>query len=405
MIPALVTVLALALAPGGERPLDRVILADGTRLEGRIVLEDAQRIVLRIGTRDRILLRAEVQSAESRQTSWREAMDRWRRLEVEDATKIADIATFARRMGLDEESRVFALRALAVDPENRVARDLLGHERKEKDKDWTWREDGRRWTWTERAKRGADWRDAWKLETTHWSVRANLSLLDATNAILDLENAYAIFFELIAPEVEAYHVDAPLQAQIHADAGSYPELGGSRGFYDRAGHVLIVNAAAGLDRGLLVHESVHQLLASTAVRSRGGRGEIAPWLDEGLAEYFRATTGGPAGRLVHDPRAIDARSMRTQAHAGEVYRLSRLMTFDAGDYLSSSRQDLKYAQSYTFVHFLLDADGGRYRAGFFDFLRKAWKGQGSSTDLESALGAKVDAVDKAWNAWVRERAR
>lgn len=398
-----VLVSMLALPGIGARPLDHVVLADGTRLEGRVVLEDAQQVVLRIGTRDRVLERAEVQSTETRFAAWREAMDRWLRLDKEDATKIADIGTFAQRMGLAEEAEVFALRAVAADPECRVARDILGHERKEKD--WTLRDDSRRWKWAERVKRSQDFKSGWRLETTHWVVRTNLPLLDATNAILDLENVYSVFFAVIAPEVGAYHVVEPMQAQIHADASSYPELGGSRGFYNREGNVLIVNAAEGLDRGLLVHEAIHQILAETAVRARGGRGEIAPWLDEGLAEYFRATTGGQAGRLTWDEKAIDARSMRSQAHATETYRLSRILTFDPGDYLSTSRQDLKYAQSYTFVHFLMDADARRYRGGFFDFLRGAWKGQGSSTDLEAALGAKMDAVDKAWNAWVRERAR
>jgi hypothetical protein len=411
VIPALLTILALAQPPGaspltsGDRPLDRVVLTDGTRLEGRIVLEDATQIVLRIGSRDRVLERAEIQSAESRLSTWREAMDRWLHLDKEDATKIADIATFATRLGLREEARVFALRSIAVDPENRVAREILGHERKEKDKDWTLREDGRRWTWTERVKKSRDFRDGWELETTHWSLRSNLPLLDATNAILDLEGLYSVYFDVIGPEVGAYHVDAPLAAQVHADSGSFPELASGRGFYDRTANVLVVNAEAGLDRGLLAHEAIHQIVAATAILSSSARGEISPWLDEGLADYFRATTGGKPGRLVYEPTAIDARSMRMQAHSNETYKLSRILTFDSGEYLATSRQDLKYAQSYNFVHFLMAADNGRYRGRFFDFLRSAWNGQGSSTDLEAALGAKIDAIEKGWIVWVRDRAR
>ena len=201
------------------------------------------------------------------------------------------------------------------------------------------------------------------------------------------------------------HLDGPLNAQIHADAGSYPEAAGGRGFYDRAGRLLVVNAEGGFDRGLMVHEAIHQLLAETAVLAQGGRGEIGPWLDEGLGEYFRATTSGPAGRLAFDAGRIDTISMRRQVHATDTYKLSRVLTFDSGEYQSTSRQDLKYAQSYTFVHFLFDGDGGRYRPGFDRFLRSAWKGQGSSTDLESALNAKVDVLEKAWKSWVKDRAR
>ncbi len=411
MLPILIAVLALAgpsapiASTTGDRPLDQIVLVDGTRLEGRVVLDDATKIVLRIGSRERILQRAEIQSSQSRLAVWREAMERWRLLDKEDATKIADIATFASRLGLVEEARVFALRAIAVDPENRAAREALGHERKEKDKDWTLREDGRRWTWTERVKKSQDFRSGWQLETTHWTLRSNLPLLEATNAILDLEGLYAVFFDVIAPEVGAYHIDTRLSAQVHADSGSFPELGSGRGFFDRAANVLVVNAESGLDRGLLVHEATHLVLAATAVLSLGARGEISPWLDEGLADYFRATTGGLPGRLVYDANAIDARSMRMQAHSNETYKLSRILTFDSGEYFSTSRQDLKYAQSYSFVHFLLSAENGRYRERFFDFLRSCWKGQGSSTDLETALGSKIDAIEKGWIAWVRDRAR
>lgn len=409
MIPTLLAIVscaALSIGIGpGERPPDSVVLVDGTRLEGRIVVDSPDRVVIRVGSRDHVVARADVKSADSRLAAWREAMERWRLLDKEDATKIADIAAFAARLGLAEEARLFALRAVAVDPENRHARELLGHERKEKDKDWTFREQGRRYTWTERVKRAADFRDAWRLESTHWSVRANVSLLDATNAVLDLENFYAVYFDVLGPELGLHHVDAPLAAQIHGDTASFPQIAGGRGFYDRAENVLVVNSDPVLDRGLLVHEATHHLIAATGVLTRAAKAEVAPWLDEGLAEYFRATATGPAGRLVYDASAVDTRSMRSQAHATETYKLSRIMTFDPGDYMSTSRQDLKYAQSYSFVAFLMAADDARYRGRFYEFLRGAWNGKGSSTDLEFALGVKLDAVQRSWNAWVRERAR
>lgn len=403
MLLAFLAVLGFIGADPGERPLDRVVLNDGTKLEGRVVQEDGTQLVLRIGSKERVIERADVASATTRLSAWREALDRWEKLDKEDATKIADIGLFAGRLGLPEEARVFALRALAVDPDNRAARELLGHERK--DKGWYMREDNRRYFWPERVKKSTDFGNGWKLETTHWSLRTNMPLLDATNAILDLENLYAIFFRELAPVVDARHLDTPLLAQIHADAGSYPEIAGGRGFYDRDGRMLVINAEGGMDRGLMIHEAIHQLLAETAVHSRGGRGEISPWLDEGLADYFRATTAGAPGRLAFDAGRVDTISMRKQVHSNDTYKLSRVLTFDSGEYLSTSRQDLKYAQSYSFVHFLIDGDGGSYRRGFDQFLRSAWKGQGSSTDLESALGAKVDVLEKAWKSWVKDRAR
>ena len=51
------------------------------------------------------------------------------------------------------------------------------------------------------------------------------------------------------------------------------------------------------------------------------------------------------------------------------------------------------------------ADGQRWRPKFYDFLRGAWQGQGSSTDFEKALGAKSEVIEKAWVAWVTQRAK
>jgi hypothetical protein len=169
--------------------------------------------------------------------------------------------------------------------------------------------------------------------------------------------------------------------------------------------VLVINASNGFDRGLMVHEVTHQLLDETAVQVRGGRGEVPPWLDEGLADWFRATTDGAPGRLRFDGSRIDSRAVRAHAYARETYRLSRMLTFDVGEYHASSRQDLKYAQSYTFVHFLIAGDGGRYRTAFDDYLRGVWVGQGSPTDLQKCLGASLDTIEKAWTTWVHERAR
>jgi hypothetical protein len=387
----------------GDRPLDKVVLNDGTRLEGCVVLEAPEKIVVRVGTKDRVVPRKDVKTLETRLSAWREALDRWRALEKDDPVKIADLGVFARRMGLSEEARVFALRAIASDPENAAAREILGHERK--DKGWFAKEDGRRWAWAERVKRSADYGLAWQLETTHWKLRTNLPLVEATTAILDLEAVYDTFMTVIAPEVGAFHLAEPLAAQIHADRESFPESSGSRGYYDRDARVLFVNAADGLDRGLMAHEALHQVLAACSVLAPGARGEIAPWLEEGLAEYFRATLKGPPGRMKYEEDSIDTISVRSQAHAQRAYTLNRVLSFATGDFLSTSRQDLKYAQSYTLVHFLMHADGRRWRPKFYDFLRGAWQGQGSSTDFEKALGAKSEAIEKAWVSWVAQRAK
>jgi hypothetical protein len=398
-------VLALLLAcvaSLGDRTPDRVVLKDGAKLEGCVILEDATRIVVRVGSRDRVVSRKDVKSAVTRLSAWQEAMDRWWLLEKEDPRKIADMAVFARRTGLAEEARTFALLAIANDPENDIAREVLGHQRTEKG--WSVREGARSTSWEEVEKRSVDFEHAWELETTHWKLRTNMPLYRSAATIIDLENVYNAFMTLIAPEVGAFHLCQPLEARIRAEKGARAALGAQRG-YDREARLLQLDAEDQLDRGMMVHEALQMVLVATSSLAPGAKGEIPPWLEEGLAGYFRVTLEGLPGRLKYDVDAIDGAAMRVQARAEKTYALARVVSFDASDFQSTSSEDLKYVQAYTLVHYFLNADGGQWRSRFFDYARGAWNGKGSASDLEHAIGQDLDAIDKAWNAWVQERAK
>ena len=77
------------------------------------------------------------------------------------------------------------------------------------------------------------------------------------------------------------------------------------------------------------------------------------------------------------------------------------MTFDSTDFLASSRADLKYAEAYTLVHFLLHAENGRRRPGFIAFLKSAFKGQASQTHFKDAIGGTDAEIERAWRAYVK----
>jgi hypothetical protein len=397
----LAVLLACAAALSDRAP-DRIVLKDGARLEGCVILEDATRLVVRVGSRERVVARKDVKSAVTRLSAWQEAMERWWLLEKEDPLKIADMAVFARRTGLVEEARTFALLSIANDPENATAREILGHERTPKG--WFVREGARQTPWEEVEKRATDFERAWELETTHWKLRTNMPLYRSAATIIDLENVYREFMTLIAPEAGAFHLCEPLEARIRAEKGAREALGARRG-YDREARVLLLDAEDGLDRGMMVHEAAQQVLVATSSFAPGAKGEVPPWLEEGIAGYFRVTLVGMPGRLKHDADAIDATAMRVQARAEKTYTVARVVSFDASDFQSTSSEDLKYVQSYTLVHYFMAADGGRWRRGFFDYLRSAWKGKGSASDLEQAIGQDLAAIGTAWTDWVAQRAK
>ncbi|MBK7642137.1 MAG: DUF1570 domain-containing protein [Planctomycetes bacterium] len=392
---------SILLAPGGDsRPLDTVELTNGSKLTGRVVYEDADGIVLLSGSNEREIARDKIARCESRAAASREAFGLWRGLSEDDLAATLSLAKDCRARKLEEEAQLFAWQVLAHDGANAAAHEFLGHERR-KDS-WLVNDGVRRWPWEKLLELRADWKDAWVLSSEHYRVRTNLPLVEAVQSVLELEGAYESFFELLGRPLRFHELLEPLEAQVHADEKSFPEFAGdARSYFASATHVLYVNASRGFDRGALVHEAAHQLLDACIQTTRTGRGDVPGWLNEGLAEYMRATTLGPLGRPLCDPGALDLGRFREHAGAKEPYDLGRVLTFDSSDFLGSVKSSLKYSASYTLVCWALDSEEPQLRERFFAYLGKVCKGNGSSTAFKSALELDERAIQKDWDAFVR----
>jgi len=236
-------------------------------------------------------------------------------------------------------------------------------------------------------------------------VRSNLPLHDAVTAVLDMECAYEAFYQLLGHPLHFRELVDPLQAQVHANAKSFPEtVGNARSYFDRAGHVLLVNASGGFDRGSVFHEATHQLLDACMQSTRAARGDVPGWLNEGLAEYIRAAMNGPAGRGLPDEAQLDLGRFQEHAQAQGAYDLARVLNFGPDDFSGSSKTSLKYSQSYTLVCWSLFGEGGQLRERFFDYLREACKGHSSATAFKDELKLDERAIEKSWTEFVHSKA-
>jgi hypothetical protein len=150
---------------------------------------------------------------------------------------------------------------------------------------------------------------------------------------------------------------------------------------------------------------VHQLLWASGAGQRAGRAEVPGWLDEGLAVYLAAGARGEPGKLSVAPGGTVPDMFREHAGAKKPFDLSRVLAFGSDDFAASSDLSLKYAQSYTLVHFLLHGDGEKHRPGFFDFLRGCWNGKSSMTDFKRAIGVREADLERAWSAYAAQKAR
>jgi hypothetical protein len=400
---ALALALALLGASGDGRPLDTVELEGGAKLQGRVVFEDQDEIVLRVGTIERSLQRKKVVRFDSRFAELRTLQQRWRELEATDLDGTLALARDCRTRQFEAEAQLFAWYVLSYAPRDAPAHEFLGHEKR--GEGWLVADGARRWPYEKLLELRREWKDAWEFESEHYRVRSNLPLHEALMAVLDMECAYEAFYELLGRPLRFRELVEPLSAQVHADLKSFPETAGdARSYFEQSVHVLFVNASGGFDRGAVVHEATHQLLDACIRSTRSARGDVPGWLDEGLAEYLRAATGGAPGRALPVAGQFDLARFQEHARAKEPYDLARVLNFATDDFFGSVKSSLKYSQSYTLVCWGLYGEEGGLRERFFGYLREACQGHSSSTAFKEQLKLSDTAIEKSWIAFVRAQA-
>jgi hypothetical protein len=383
---------------GETRLPDRVDMRDGSRIEGRVLYEDDQRLILRNGTRERDLAKLEIADVDSRTRRLDRALTRWSELNASDPRAVLELALYCKGADLLEEARLFALHVTLLDPRNAKAHELLGHV--ERDGAWMLRGGANAPSYDELRAGTKDWGEATDFSSAHFVVRTNLGLREALGAALELELFYRELYALLQPELRLLDVTEPMRAELHADGRSFPELTGARrAYFDPLARTLYVDASVVIDRGELCHEATHAILHATAEDTKTARGDLPAWVEEGLAEYLSTSIDGPPGRPRFLAGGIHASHARLHATAKEPYGLTRLLNFATNDFLASSHAELKYAQAYTLVHFCMHGSGRAYREGFFEFLRGACNGQGSSANFKDTLVARgARDFEREWQA-------
>ena len=401
-----IAILALALLAlvGDGRPPDRIELKSGEKIEGYVLLETKTEIVVLVKSKERRIPLAQVVNVRSVVRTLTDVLDRHEKLAVNDVAGELELARDCRTGGLPGEAEVLALEALCEDPKNADAHAFLGHVKRQAG--WMVKRGNQFVLFENLLPARTDLREPWKLSTSHYSLFTNLSLHEATWMVLDLERFYRAYFQLLGGEVELHEVVDPLGVGVYGDQRTFPEgLAGRQAYFDAASGQVLINAAAVEAGYALVHEGTHQALHATAAGTRAGLGLIPGWLDEGLAEYMAYSRRGPAGRAQFDLGAIADKAFATHRDAKKPYDLARVLQFGSGDFHIPSTGDLKYAESYTLVHFFLHGSGGKYRGQFFAFLRGAFAGSSSTTDFKKVFDVPEKELEDAWRAHVNKPVR
>jgi hypothetical protein len=400
-----VLALALALSLGNDRVPDRVVLTTGSQMEGRVVFEDASKVILRMGTGEKRFERKEIKTLRSRARLQRDAFDRWTSMPPDSVAKILDLARVCQKSDLLEDAQVYAWCVLLLDRSNADAHALLEH--RKRGSSWDVQVSKSKWVAVDKlfATR-PDWSDAYETATAHYLLETNFGQETAVRTALDLEAFYRAFYDLFGTGLELFEVLEPMPVRLHADSKSFPPIATGRGAYtDPSRNCVEIDASTALRLDEIFHEATHQVIEATTRFAFAGGAVVPGWLHEGLAEYMRAGVGGLPGHRTFTAGARIDGHFAIHAAAKSPYSLSRVVHFEPADFLASSRSDLKYAQAYTLVHFCMDGDSGRYRAAFLEYMHGVWKGGSSNFDVKKALKVDEGAFEKAWLAYVRANAR
>jgi hypothetical protein len=286
----------------------------------------------------------------------------------------------------------------------------------------------------------------WRIKTEHFEIVADVPLSEAIAFGRKVELFHDLLFSLLAdviaedlPQARRFRDKGKAQPRLayhtiyyFATKDEYLETLRTRGETDleetlgiyippdpkkpglrRAPAYFFRDKGGALDvTATLFHEVSHQLLLESAsVPPNAFRKNIGNfWVFEGLGTYFETVTVEPDNSLLVGgyvgPRIRDAQK-RTLEN-GEAVPIERLVRLNQNGFIDPEPRTsrLHYAQAMALTVYLLEGAGGKYREGFFDYVRDALRGRlrnDGNHQLDDRLGISYKQLDAELLADLRPR--
>jgi hypothetical protein len=231
-----------------------------------------------------------------------------------------------------------------------------------------------------------------------------------------LEGAYAQYQAIApAPMVD----DRPLSCFIFDRRDEWAQFTALRTGKDAAMYLQIPRGGYTIDDWFVAYSDNDHALFSAAAHegwhqyaARHFKGRLPPFLEEGFAclfENVRMISGLPRWNLTVNPERARALARKRD----RLWPLEQLIAMHAGDVVDQpqDRIDAFYAQTWAFARFLLEADGGRHRAGVQRWLAdtacgggrvgaKPWQAAETKGLIEYYLGHDLASLEQDFGAFV-----
>lgn len=248
------------------------------------------------------------------------------------------------------------------------------------------------------------WDVAWVVRSPHFLLRTTVGHREATRVLDLLEKAREVFFKTLGARMKPfdYRVGIYLLSSaedaeaVRAKVIDSPSGQLFGGFFNSVTNIAYLHAG---DDTTLLHELTHQLahnamghetwslLQQADVRSDSPDNY---WVMEGLAVYFgglKLEAGGPVFRAPRNRSDLNVPDFR------------EFLGYDQSAF--SKDPGLCYAVSGELTRYLMEADGGRRRDAFLDFVKEYYLGNSTLTTLEKTLGLKIPDLERGFLAWLK----
>jgi hypothetical protein len=141
---------------------------------------------------------------------------------------------------------------------------------------------------------------------------------------------------------------------------------------------------------VIYHELAHLMISNTLRR-------VPPWLNEGLAEYYRTLEISSDGTsvVVGKPHAAHIRRLREQ-----FIPLDQLVAVDRSSPLYNERESIFFAQSWALVHYLVLGENRKHAAAMGPLLDALAAGESLEQASRSALGMSAEQLQDGLRTYI-----
>ncbi len=237
-------------------------------------------------------------------------------------------------------------------------------------------------------------------DTPYYTIKTDLDIDAVREAAVRVTSMYEEYRR--ATESFAAQTPKKMTIYIFRDERTYAAQGGrlELGGQFNVAKGVFINAKRGVAPTRVWEVAQHECLHQFAMAAIGDRLPI--WVHEGLATYMEhgLWTGNSLITGVIPPERLKA--VREMISKRQIAPFARMLAVGPREWEQLAKGESAgrmYDQVWSMIHFLYNAEDGKYRAAFGQFLGDVAGGKKWSDAWKGRLGGNVDAFEKLYAKW------